>query len=152
MTTSSAAGLRADVAALLRADRVHPGRAARANLAGASALLEQDDEVLLVLLGELSVFHEFVPVPERATGALLVTDRGIAAFGSTWATKLSCAGRWEDVSSLKAAGGLGGLRVDAVVSGTKMGFLEVYAGKRTDAHRRTLARICSERLGGDGER
>ena len=152
MTTSKLADMREDVRALLAADGVHPGRAARANIAGACELIAEDDAVRLVLLGELSVFHEFVPVPERATGALVVTDGGVAAFGSTWGTKLSCSGRWEDVAALRARGGLGGLSVEAVVSGTKIAFLEVYAGKRTDAHRRLRAAICSEKLGGDGEK
>ena len=93
-----------------------------------------------------------MPVPERATGALVVTDGGVTAFGSTWGTTLSCAGRWEDITALRARGGLGGLSVEAVVSGTKIAFLEVYAGRRTDAHRRSLAAICAEKLGGDGER
>lgn len=147
--TSRRPELREDVRTLLRADGVHPGRAARANVAGACERVAEGDAVRLVLLGELSVFHEFVPVPERATAALVVSDGGVSAFGSTWGGELACSGGWGDVSSLRVSGGLGGLRVDAVVSGVRMGFFEVYAGRRTDSHRRELAALCAGRLGGD---
>ncbi len=142
--------MRDDVRALLAVDGVHPGRAARANIERACDLLAAGDEAKMVILGELSMFHEFVPVPERATGAFVLGERSLAAYGSTWSTQLSCAGTWDEISSMKVSGGLGGLCIDATVARVRMSFFEVYAGKRSDAHRRSLATLCSEKLRSDG--
>ena len=139
--------MREDVSALLRTEKVHPGRVARRNLDGAGELLEDDDEVELVLLGELSLVHELVPLPERARGALLLTRRGVAAYGSNWGSSLTCSGAWDEVTTFKARGGLGGVQVDAVIAGTRIQFFEVYAGKRSDDHSRAITRICGEHIG-----
>lgn len=139
--------MRDDVSGLLKTERVHPGRAARRNLEGAGALLEDDDVVELVLLGELALFHELVPLPERALGAFLLTHRGVAAYGSNWGRSLACSGTWDEVTAFKARGGLGGVQVEAVIAGTRVQFFEVYAGKRSDDHSRAITRICEEHIG-----
>lgn len=131
--------MRADVERLLKQDGVHLWKTDRSRVETLCSMLEENETVGLILMGQLSVYYGSVPVPEQFSSAVCLTDRGFAVYGKVWHNEVSFRKRWGEIAKFDtSAGKISGVRLAFSDEDRNYIFLENYRGKVSERHKNEL--------------